>query len=61
MRRIDGKRGAVLPLVLGILLSVTLLLTSLLQVPWGIRAVTKRFLLDQAPEDDRISGGKETP
>jgi hypothetical protein len=34
-----GKRGAVLPLVLGILLAVTFLLTSLLQMPGGVRRV----------------------
>lgn len=34
-----SKRGAVLPLVLGILLAVTLLLTSLLQMPGGVRRV----------------------
>ena len=34
-----NKFGAVLPLVLGILLAVTLLLTSLLQMPGGVRRV----------------------
>jgi len=34
-----NKRGAVLPMVLGILLAVTLLLTSLLQMPGGVRRV----------------------
>ena len=34
-----SRRGAVLPLVLGILLAVTLLLTSLLQMPGGVRRV----------------------
>ena len=34
-----NKKGAVLPLVLGILLTVTLLLTSLLQMPGGVRRV----------------------
>lgn len=38
------KRGAVLPLVAGIVLSVTLLLTSLLQMPGGIRHVALRCL-----------------
>lgn len=33
------KSGAVLPLVLGILLAVTILLTSLLQMPGGVRRV----------------------
>jgi hypothetical protein len=37
-----SKRGAVLPLVLGILLTVTLLLTSLLQTPGGLRRVASR-------------------
>ncbi|MBO6075788.1 MAG: hypothetical protein J6P15_01475 [Fibrobacter sp.] len=37
-----SKRGAVLPLVLGILLAVTLLLTSLLQTPGGLRRVALR-------------------
>ena len=37
-----GKRGAVLPLVLGILLAVTLLLTSLLQMPGGLQRVALR-------------------
>ena len=36
-----SRRGAVLPLVLGILLAVTLLLTSLLQMPGGVRRVAK--------------------
>ena len=34
-----NKRGAVLQLVLGIILAVTLLLTSLLQMPGGVRRV----------------------
>ena len=37
-----SRRGAVLPLVLGILLAVTLLLTSLLQMPGGVRRVAMR-------------------
>ena len=37
-----GERGAVLPLVLGILLAVTLLLTSLLQMPGGVRRIAMR-------------------
>ena len=37
-----SRRGAVLPLVLGILLAVTLLLTSLLQLPGGVRRVALR-------------------
>ena len=37
-----SRRGAVLPLVLGILLAVTLLLTSLLQLPGGLRRVALR-------------------
>ena len=36
------KSGAVLPLVLGILLAVTILLTSLLQMPGGVRRVALR-------------------
>ena len=36
-----NKRGAVLTLALGILLVVTLLLTSLLQMPGGVRRVAK--------------------
>lgn len=39
--------GAVLPLVLGILLAVTLLLTSLLQMPGGVRRVALRQLQKQ--------------
>ena len=37
-----GKRGAVLQLVLGIILAVTLLLTSLLQMPGGLQRVALR-------------------
>ena len=37
-----SRRGAVLPLVLGILLAVTLLMTSLLQLPGGVRRVALR-------------------
>lgn len=44
------RRGAVLPLVLGILLAVTLLLTSLLQMPGGVR----RGALRQLQEQQRI-------
>lgn len=40
-------RGAVLPLVLGILLAVTLLLTSLLQMPGGVRRAALRQLQEQ--------------
>ena len=32
-----------------------------IQTLHGVMEETKRFLLDQAPEDDRGSGGKETP
>ena len=39
--------GAVLPLILGILLAVTLLLTSLLQMPGGVRRVALRQLQKQ--------------
>ena len=40
--RLGVKSGAVLPLVLGILLVVTVLLTSLLQMPGGVRRVAVR-------------------
>ena len=40
--RMGVKSGAVLPLVLGILLTVTFLLTSLLQMPGGVRRVAVR-------------------
>ena len=40
--RAGVKSGAVLPLVLGILLAVTILLTSLLQMPGGVRRVAVR-------------------
>lgn len=40
--RLGVKSGAVLPLVLGILLAVTVLLTSLLQMPGGVRRVAMR-------------------
>ena len=40
--RLGVKSGAVLPLVLGILLAVTVLLTSLLQMPGGVRRVAVR-------------------
>lgn len=40
--RLGVKSGAVLPLVLGILLAVTILLTSLLQLPGGVRRVALR-------------------
>ena len=40
--RLGVKSGAVLPLVLGILLAVTILLTSLLQMPGGVRRVAVR-------------------
>ena len=40
--RLGVKSGAVLPLVLGILLAVTILLTSLLQMPGGVRQVAVR-------------------
>ena len=39
LRFSGNKTGAVLPLVLGILFAVTLLLTSLLQMPGGVRRV----------------------
>lgn len=39
LRFCGNKVGAVLPLVLGILLTVTFLLTSLLQMPGGVRRV----------------------
>ncbi|MBS7270965.1 hypothetical protein [Fibrobacter sp.] len=44
---VAGRRGAVLPLVLGILLAVTLLLTSLLQMPGGVRRGALRQLQKQ--------------
>lgn len=37
-----SRHGAVLPLVLGILLAVTILLTSLLQMPGGVRRIAMR-------------------
>lgn len=40
--RLGVKSGAVLPLVIGILLAVTILLTSLLQMPGGVRRVAMR-------------------
>ena len=40
--RLGVKSGAVLPLVLGILLAVTILLTSLLQMPGSVRRVAMR-------------------
>ncbi len=40
--RAGVKSGAVLPLVLGILLAVTILLTSLLQMPGGMRRAAMR-------------------
>lgn len=45
--RAGEKSGAVLPLVLGILLAVTLLLTSLLQMPGGVRRVAMRSVQKQ--------------
>ena len=42
LRFSGNKVGAVLPLVLGILLTVTFLLTSLLQMPGGVRRVAMR-------------------
>ena len=45
--RLGVKSGAVLPLVLGILLAVTLLLTSLLQMPGGVRRVAMRSVQKQ--------------
>lgn len=45
--RADEKSGAVLPLVLGILLAVTLLLTSLLQMPGDVRRVALRSVQKQ--------------
>ena len=50
------KSGAVLPLVLGILLAVTLLLTSLLQAPGGVRRVAHRNLEKQQQIYDAESG-----
>ncbi|WP_283429518.1 hypothetical protein [Fibrobacter sp. UWB10] len=41
------KSGAVLPLVLGILLAVTFLLTSLLQMPGGVRRIAMRSVQKQ--------------
>ena len=45
--RMSVKSGAVLPLVLGILLAVTTLLTSLLQMPGGVRRVALRSVQKQ--------------
>ena len=45
--RVVVKSGAVLPLVLGILLAVTVLLTSLLQMPGGVRRVAMRSVQKQ--------------
>ena len=45
--RAGVKSGAVLPLVLGILLAVTILLTSLLQMPGGVRRVAMRSVQKQ--------------
>ncbi len=45
--RMGVKSGAVLPLVLGILLAVTILLTSLLQMPGGVRRVALRNVQKQ--------------
>lgn len=41
------KRGAILPFVMGIVLAVTLLLTSLLQMPGGMRLSALRYLKKQ--------------
>ena len=46
MRRCN-KLGAILPFVLGILLAVTVLLTSLLQMPGSGRQLAMRYLLQQ--------------
>lgn len=45
--RAGVKSGAVLPLVLGILLAVTFLLTSLLQMPGGVRWIAMRSVQKQ--------------
>ena len=45
--RLGVKSGAVLPLVIGILLAVTILLTSLLQMPGGVRRVALRSVQKQ--------------
>ncbi|SMP50982.1 hypothetical protein SAMN05720465_1845 [Fibrobacter sp. UWB10] len=45
--RMSVKSGAVLPLVLGILLAVTFLLTSLLQMPGGVRRIAMRSVQKQ--------------
>ena len=45
--RLGVKSGAVLPLVLGILLAVTILLTSLLQMPGGVRWIAMRSVQKQ--------------
>lgn len=45
--RAGVKSGAVLPLVLGILLAVTILLTSLLQMPGGVRRAAMRSVQKQ--------------
>ena len=45
--RMGVKSGAVLPLVLGILLAVTFLLTSLLQMPGGVRRIAMRSVQKQ--------------
>lgn len=45
--RLGVKSGAVLPLVLGILLAVTILLTSLLQMPGGVRRAAMRSVQKQ--------------
>ena len=45
--RAGVKSGAVLPLVLGILLAVTLLLASLLQMPGGVRRIAMRSVQKQ--------------
>ena len=45
--RMSVKSGAVLPLVLGILLAVTILLTSLLQMPGGVRRIAMRSVQKQ--------------
>lgn len=45
--RLGVKSGAVLPLVIGILLAVTILLTLLLQMPGGVRRVALRSVQKQ--------------
>ena len=45
--RMGVKSGVVLPLVLGILLAVTFLLTSLLQMPGGVRRIAMRSVQKQ--------------